>query len=94
MHTTANSAGTFHQSLTVRADLLLVQDDGVIFSGQSGSHDEQLVNKKNSQFGETFHFTFFGSDGSKLSQHVMFHFSVNANGTVTTFVLRDTLRCD
>ena len=94
MHTTANPDGTFKQSLTFRADLRLVQIDGVIFSGQAVDHDEQIVNNKNAVFGEANHFTFFGSDGTKHSQHVMFYFSLNANGTVTTFVSRDTLRCD
>jgi hypothetical protein len=94
MHTTANPDGTLLQSLTFRAHLLLVQDDGVIFSGQAVSHDEQLVNKETAVFGLASHLIFFGSDGTKLSQHMVFHLSVNANGTVTVFVFRDTLRCD
>jgi hypothetical protein len=94
MHTTANPDGTFKQSLTFRADLRLVQIDGVTFSGQAVNHDEQLVNNKNAVFGLASHLIFFGSDGTKLSQHMVFHLSVNANGTVTVFVFRDTLRCD
>jgi hypothetical protein len=94
MHTTANPDGTFKQSLTFRADLRLVQIDGVTFSGQAVNHDEQIVNNKNAVFGLASHLIFFGSDGTKLSQHVVFHLSVNANGTVTVFVFRDTLRCD
>jgi hypothetical protein len=85
-HITANPDGTFHETSTVVGNLLFEQNDGVTFTGKFTSWDGENVNNKNATFTAPFHFTAFGSDGSKLSEHAVIHISLNTNGTVTATV--------
>lgn len=92
-HLTVNTDGTSHETFTVVGQILFQQNDGVTFTGKFTAWDGENVNRQNAVFSATFHFTAFGSDGSKLSEHGVFHISFNANGTVTATVDKDSLRC-
>jgi hypothetical protein len=92
-HITAKPDGTFHETSTVVGNFLFEQNDGVTFTGKMTVWDGENVNHRNATFTATAHFTAFGSDGSKLSEHAVMHITLNANGTVTATVDKDTLRC-
>ena len=92
-HITVNADGTSHETSTVVSNFLFQLNDGVTFTGKATGWDGENLNMANATFTATFHFTAFGTDGSKLSEHAVFHISFNANGTVTATVDKDSLRC-
>jgi len=53
----------------------------------------QNVNSSNSTITVADNIVLHGSDGSLGKQHILFHLTVNANGTVTSSIDTDELTC-
>ena len=95
LHTTDLEDGTFHTTGTTTGTAMFVADDPSqpSFTGHLAEWFGQNVNSRNSTITVADNIVLHGSDGSLGKQHILFHLTVNANGTVTSNIDTDELTC-
>ena len=91
IHTTALGDGTLHMTGTTTGPVTFVPDDP-----SQPSYTGHLT-EQSSQGTDTItiadNIVLHGSDGSLGKLHILFHLTVNANGTVTTSIDTNRLTC-
>jgi hypothetical protein len=95
VHTTDLEDGTFHVAGTMTGTVTFVPDDPSqpSFTGHLAERFGQNVNASNATITVADNIVLHGSDGSLGKQHILFHLTVNANGTVTSSIDVDQLTC-
>jgi hypothetical protein len=95
IHTTDLEDGTFHVTGTTTGTVTFVPDDPSqpSFTGHLAEWFGENVNARNSTITIADNIVLHGSDGSLGKQHILFHLTVNANGTVTSSIDTDELTC-
>jgi hypothetical protein len=95
IHTTDLEDGTSHVTGTMTGTVRFVPDDPSqpSFTGHLAEWFGQNVNAGNSTITIADNIVLHGSDGSLGKQHIVFHLTVNANGTVTSSIDTDELTC-
>jgi hypothetical protein len=95
IHTTDLEDGTSHVTGTTTGTVGFVPDDPSqpSFTGHLTEWFGQNVNASNSTITVADNIVLHGSDGSLGKQHILFHLTVNANGTVTSSIDTDELTC-
>ena len=94
-HITALDNGTSHVTGTTAGTIRFVPNDSrqPTYTGHFASWFGENVNSRNFAATATFNLVLKGSDGSRLKEHALFHFTVNANGTVTSEFEVDEFTC-
>lgn len=87
-HITALDNGTFHATGTLTGTISFVPDDPSqpTYTGPVAERFGENENSRNFTHTETLNVVLTGSDGSRLDVHGLIHFTVNANGTVTSVI--------
>ncbi|HEX8859980.1 MAG TPA: hypothetical protein VGC06_12990 [Actinomycetes bacterium] len=95
IHTTDLEDGTLHTTGTTTGTVTFVPDDPSqpSFTGHLTEWSGQNVNASNSTVTIAHNIVLHGSDGSLGKQHILFHLTVNANGTVTSAIDTNQLTC-
>ena len=95
VHTTDLEDGTVHVTGTMTGTVTFVPDDPrqPSFTGHLTEWSGDNVNASNSTISIADNIVLHGSDGSLGKQHILFHLTVNANGTVTSSIDTDQLTC-
>jgi hypothetical protein len=95
IHTTDLEDGTVHVTGTTTGTVTFVPDDPdqPSFTGHLAEWSGQNVNARNSTMTVADNIVLHGSDGSLGKQHILFHLTVNANGTVASSIDTDQLTC-
>jgi hypothetical protein len=95
VHTTDLEYGTFYVTGKTTGTVTFVPDDPSqpSFTGQLTERFGQNLNSRNSTITIADNIVLHGSDGSLGKQHILFHLTVNANGTVTSSIDTDELTC-
>lgn len=95
VHTADLEDGAFHVAGTMTGAVTFVPDDSLqpSFTGHLTERFGQNVNASNSTITVADNIVLHGSDGSLGKQHILFHLTVNANGTVTSSIDTDELTC-
>ena len=95
LHTTDLGDGTVHRIVTTTGTVTFVPDDPSqpSYSGHLTERFGQNVNASNSTITVADNIVLHGSDGSLGKQHILFHLTVNANGTVTSSIDTNQLTC-
>jgi hypothetical protein len=95
VHTTDLEDGTFHVTVTTTGTVTFVPDDPsqASFTGHLAEWFGQNVNSSNFTITNAENVVLHGSDGSLGKQHILFHLTVNANGTVTSSIDIDEFTC-
>jgi hypothetical protein len=95
VHTTDLEYGTVHMTGTTTGTVTFVPDDArqPSFTGNLTERFGQNVNSRNSTITIAENIVLHGSDGSLGKGHILFHLTVNANGTVTSSIDTDKLTC-
>jgi hypothetical protein len=95
LHTTDLGDGTFHVTGTMTGTVTFVPDDPSqpSFTGHLAEWSGQNVNASNATITIAENVVLHGSDGSLGKGHILFHLTVNANGTVTSSIDVDQLTC-
>jgi hypothetical protein len=95
-HLTALPDGSFHETTTVTSRLTFVPDDPSqpTYTAKSTFWAGANLNSQNN-FTSTATFSFHakGSDGSRISGHVVVHVTLHPDGTVTVEFEKGRLRC-
>jgi hypothetical protein len=95
-HVTELPDGSFHETTTVTDSFTFVPDDPSqpTYTGKSTFWDGENLNSQNN-FTATFttHFTVKGSDGFRITGHVVAHITLHADGTVTVEFDTERLSC-
>jgi hypothetical protein len=87
--------GTSHATTTMTATSTLVPDDPSqpSYTGKSTFRMGENVNSKTFNFTFTARINLLGSDGSRITDHVVVHVTINANGTATVEFENARLSC-
>ena len=95
IHTTDLEDGTVHATVTTTGTVTFVPDDPsqASFTGHLAESFGKNVNSKNFTITNAENVVLHGSDGSLGKQHILFHLTVNANGTVTSSIDIDEFTC-
>lgn len=95
IHTTDLENGTLHVAGTTTGTVTFTPDDPDQpgFTGHLAERFGENVNSSNSTITVADNIVLHGSDGSLGKQHILFHLTVNANGTVTSSIDTDQLTC-
>jgi hypothetical protein len=95
VHTTDLDDGTFHVTVTTTGTITFVPDDlsQASFTGHLAEWFGDNVNSKNSAITNAENVVLHGSDGSLGKQHILFHLTVNSNGTLTSSIDIDEFTC-
>jgi hypothetical protein len=95
IHTTSLEDGTFHVGVTTTGTVTFVPDDPsqTGFTGHLAEWFGKNVNSRNYTITNAENVILHGSDGSLGKQHILMHLTVNANGTVTSFIEIDEFTC-
>jgi hypothetical protein len=95
IHITALDNGTFHETSTATGTFTFVPDDPSqpTYTGHATFWDGENVNAKSFTATFTGNIVLRGSDGSRITDHALFHVTVNANGTVTSSIETERLTC-
>jgi hypothetical protein len=95
IHTTDLEDGTLHVTGTMTGTVEFVPDDPSqpSFTGHLAEWFGENVNSSNSTITIADNIVLHGSDGSLGKQHILFHLTVNANGTLTSSIDTDQLSC-
>jgi hypothetical protein len=95
IHTTDLEDGTVHVAGTTTGTVTFVPDDPdqPSFTGHLAERFGQNVNASNSTMTVADNIVLHGSDGSLGKQHILFHLTVNANGTVASSIDTERLTC-
>ncbi len=95
IHTTDLEDGTLHLTGTMTGTVGFFPDDPSqpSFTGHLAEWFGENVNSSNSTITIAENIVLHGSDGSLGKQHILFHLTVNANGTLTSSIDTDQLSC-
>jgi hypothetical protein len=95
IHTTDLEDGAVHVTVTTTGTVSFVPDDSTqpSFTGQLAESSSYIVNSSNVTITNAENVILHGSDGSLGRQHLLFHLTVNANGTVTSSIDVDEFSC-
>jgi hypothetical protein len=95
IHTTDLEDGTVHETGTMTGMVTFVPDDPSqpSFTGHLTEWFGENVSASNATITVADNIVLHGSDGSLGKQHILFHLTVNANGTVTSSIDTDELTC-
>jgi hypothetical protein len=95
VHTTDLEDGTLHVTGTTTGTVTFVPDDPnqPSFTGHLTEWFGQNVDSRNNTIAVADNIVLHGSDGSLGEQHILFHLTVNANGTVTSSIDTNELTC-
>jgi hypothetical protein len=95
IHTTDLENGTVHVTATTTGTVTFVPDDPTqeSFAGHLAESSSYNVNTSNFTITNAENVILHGSDGSLGKQHILFHLTVNANGTVTSSIDVDEFSC-
>ena len=96
IHTTALPDGSFHQTLTVVEEFLLVPDDPSqpTFTGKTTFREGSNLNPQNNfTFTQTAYFVVHGTDGFNVAGSFVTHVTRQPDGTVTVEFDRFRLHC-
>ena len=95
IRTTDLEDGTVHVTGTMTGTVTFVPDDPsqASFSGHLAESHGEITNPSNAVETNAENVVVHGSDGSLGKQHILFHLTVNANGTVTSSIDTDQLTC-
>ena len=83
-HATEFSDGRIHFTGTSTGTVVYAGDNGVTYSGHFTQWFGEHVNTRNEVGTATFRVNMKGDDGSRLTMHLLGHFTLNANGEVTS----------
>jgi hypothetical protein len=88
LHTTDLGDGTVQMTVTTTGTVTFVPDDPsqASFTGHLAGSSSKIVNARNATTTNAENVVVHGSDGSLGKQHLLFHLTVNANGTVTSSI--------
>jgi hypothetical protein len=88
LHTTDLGDVTFHTTVTTTGTVAFVPDDPsqASFAGHLAEADSQHTNPTNATATNAELVIVHGSDGSVGMQRILIHYTVNANGTVTSSI--------
>jgi hypothetical protein len=88
VHTTDLGDGTVHRIVTTTGAVSFVPDDPsqASFSGHLAESRSVITNPRNAIETNAENVVVHGSDGSLGKQHILIHHTVNANGTVTSWI--------
>jgi hypothetical protein len=95
-HLTELPDGSFHETTTVTSSLTFVPDDPSqpTYTGKTGFWaGANLSSQNNFTSTYTAHFIVKGSDGSRLTGHVVAHITLHPDGTVTVEFEKEGLNC-
>jgi hypothetical protein len=94
-HSTALDNGTFHITGTLTGTISFVPNDPSqpTYTGKLLERLSENVNSRNFTHTEILNVILEGSDGSRLKEQLVVHFTVNANGTVTSAIENHRLTC-
>jgi hypothetical protein len=94
-HITALDNGTFHETGTDTGTFTFVPDDPSqpTYTGHFASWFGQNVNSRNFTETSTFNVALKGSDGSRLTVHLVAHVTLHADGTATVEFEKQQLHC-
>jgi hypothetical protein len=95
IHTTDLENGTVHVTVTTTGTVTFVPDDSTqaSFTGHLAESSSYNVNSSNFTITNAENVILHGSDGSLGKQHILFHLTANANGTVTSSIDVDEFSC-
>jgi hypothetical protein len=95
IHTTDLEDGTVHVTVTTTGTVTFVPDDPTqeSFTGHLAESSSYNVNSSNFTITNAENVILHGSDGSLGKQHILFHLTVNANGSVTSSIDVDEFSC-
>jgi hypothetical protein len=87
-HSTALDNGTFHITGTLTGTISFVPNDPSqpTYTGHVAEQFAENENSRNFTHTETLNVVLQGSDGSRQDTHGLIHFTVNANGTLTSAI--------
>jgi hypothetical protein len=88
IHLTDLGDGTVHRTTTTTGRVTFVPDDPsqASFSGHLAESLSEITNPRNAIETNAENVVVHGSDGSLGKQHILTHHTVNANGTVTSWI--------
>jgi hypothetical protein len=95
-HSTELPDGSFHETTTVTSTFTFVPDDPnePTYTGRSTFWDGENLNKQNNYTSTvTNSFVAKGSDGSRLTGHLVVHVTVLPDGTVRVGFEKDRVSC-
>jgi hypothetical protein len=95
IHTTDLEDGTLYVTGTTTGTVTFVPDDPSqpSLTGSLAERFGVIVNSRNATITNAENVVLHGSDGSLGKQHILFHLTVNANGTVTSSIDTDEFTC-
>jgi hypothetical protein len=95
IHTTDLEDGTIYVTGTTTGTVTFVPDDPSqpSLAGSLAEWFGVIVNSRNATITNAENVVLHGSDGSLGKQHILFHLTVNANGTVTSSIDTDEFTC-
>jgi hypothetical protein len=95
LHTTTLDDGTYHVTGTRTTSFVFVPDDPSqpTYTGHDTNWFGENVNRKNFTITAVSTEVAHGSDGSMFKAFLLFHLTVNPDGTVTTFVEVERFDC-
>ena len=95
IHTTDLEDGTFYVTGTTTGTVTFVPDDPSqpSLTGSLAEWFGENVNSRNATITNAENVVLHGSDGSLGKQHILFHLTVNANGTVASSIDTDEFTC-
>jgi type 1 fimbria pilin len=95
LHTTGLVDGTSHMTGTMTGTVTFVPDDPSqpSYTGHLTEWSGENLNSSNSTTTIAHNIVLHGSDGSLGKLHILFHLTVNADGTVTSSIDTDQLTC-
>jgi hypothetical protein len=88
LHTTDLGDGTVQMTVTTTGTVTFVPEDPsqASFTGHLAGSSSKIVNARNATTTNAENVVVHGSDGSLGKQHILFHLTVNADGTVTSSI--------
>jgi hypothetical protein len=88
VHTTDLGDGTVHRTTTTTGTVTFAPDDPshASYRGHLAESDSVITNPRNATETNAENVIVHGSDGSLGKQHILIHHTVNANGTVTSWI--------
>src|SRR5207302_965664 len=88
MHSNTSSSGTSNDQFTGTGDAVFTRADGVTFTGHLTLWDDEVVTAGGAAvFTFTGNTVLVGSDGSRLSEHIVFSMTVTPAGDITSTVM-------
>jgi hypothetical protein len=95
IHTADLADGTVHITSTITGTVTFIPNDAseASFAGHMAQSNVNNVNRLNATTTNAENVILHGSDGSLGRQHILFHLTVNPDGTVTSSLDIDEFSC-